>query len=49
MAAPTPSWVQLPLDTSNTGKKMRTQTRHVGADDVLEHAFNPVSLRSKLS
>lgn len=47
MAAPTPTFVILPSDVGNLGKKMRTQTRHVGADDVLEHIFGLVSLRSK--
>jgi hypothetical protein len=34
MAAPVPGIVTLPLDTGNTGKKKRTQTRTVGADSV---------------
>lgn len=36
MAAPIAGMVQLPLDTGNTGKKKRTQTRLVGADTVHE-------------
>lgn len=34
MAAPVAGNVTLPLDTGNTGKKKRTQTRTVGADSV---------------
>lgn len=34
MAAPVADKVILPLDTGNTGKKKRTQTRTVGADSV---------------
>lgn len=47
MAVPVETWVQLALDTSNTGKKVRTQTRVVGADTVHSHYFIPQSLRSK--
>lgn len=36
MAAPVAGFVQLPLDTGNTGKKKRTQTRVIGADTVHE-------------
>ena len=43
MAAPTADKVLLPLDTGNTGKKVRTQTRVVGADTVHEHFFIPIS------
>lgn len=39
MAAPIPSRIQLPLDTGNTGRKVRTQTRIVGPDTVEEHFF----------
>jgi hypothetical protein len=39
MAAPLDSNVTLPLDTGNTGKKIRTQTRLVGADTVHEYFF----------
>lgn len=39
MPAPTPSFIQLPVDTGNTGKKVRTQTRVVGPDTVHEHFF----------
>lgn len=48
MSAPVASYVQLPLDTGNTGKKVRTQTRVVGADTVHEHYFVPVNPRSIL-
>ena len=39
MAAPVADKIILPLDTGNTGKKVRTQTRVVGADTVHEHYF----------
>ena len=39
MAAPIADKIILPLDTGNTGKKVRTQTRVVGADTVHEHYF----------
>lgn len=39
MAAPIADKVILPLDTGNTGKNVRTQTRVVGADTVHEHFF----------
>ena len=45
MAAPVAGFVQLPTDTGNTGKKVRTQTRVVGADTVHEHHFIPISIR----
>lgn len=41
MAAPVESYVQLPLDTSNTGKKNRTQTKVVGSNTVHEHFVVP--------
>lgn len=41
MAAPVASYVQLPSDTSNTGKKNRTQTKAVGSDTVHEHFVVP--------
>lgn len=47
MAAPVADKVILPLDTGNTGKKVRTQTRTVGADSVHEHFFIPTSKDSK--
>jgi hypothetical protein len=47
MAAPIADKVILPSDTANTGKKIRTQTRVVGADTVHEHYFVNVSRRSK--
>jgi hypothetical protein len=39
MAAPLADKVLLPSDTGNAGKKVRTQTRVVGADTVHEHFF----------
>ena len=48
MAAPVADKIQLPLDTGNTGKKIRSQTRVVGADTVHEHFFIPISPRSKI-
>lgn len=39
MAAPVADKIILPLDTGNTGKKVRTQTRVIGADTVHEHFF----------
>lgn len=45
MAAPVAGFVQLPTDAGNTGKKVRTQTRVVGADTVHEHHFVPISVR----
>lgn len=47
MAAPVESKITLPLDTGNTGKNVRSQTRVVGADTVHEHFFIPVSQYSK--
>jgi hypothetical protein len=41
MAAPVASYVQLPTDTANTGKKNRTQTKAVGSDTVHEHFVVP--------
>lgn len=41
MAGPVASYVQLPSDTANTGKKNRTQTRAVGSDTVHEHFVVP--------
>lgn len=48
MAAPVAAFAQLPTDSGNTGKKMRTQTRTVGADTVHEHFFVPSSTRDTL-
>ena len=45
MAAPIAGMIQLPTDSGNTGKKVRTQTRVVGADTVHEHHFIPISSR----
>jgi hypothetical protein len=47
MAAPVADKIILPLDTGNIGKKVRTQTRTVGADSVHEHFFIPISRDSK--
>lgn len=47
MAAPVAAFVQLPTDSGNTGKKVRTQTRVVGSDTVHEHFFIPISQRGK--
>jgi hypothetical protein len=41
MAAPVASYIQLPLDTDNTGKKNRTATKVVGSDTVHEHFIVP--------
>jgi hypothetical protein len=41
MAAPVASYVQLPSDTSNTGKKNQTITKVVGSDTVHEHLMVP--------
>ena len=41
MAAPVAGYVQLPVDTPNTGKKNRTQTKTVGSDTVHEHYVVP--------
>lgn len=43
MAAPVASYVQLPTDTANTGKKNRTQTKAVGSDTVHEHFVVPTA------
>jgi hypothetical protein len=48
MTAPAASFAQLPTDSGNTGKKIRTQTKTVGADTVHEHFFVPSSTREKL-
>jgi len=39
MAGPVANKIILPLDTANTGKNVRTQTRVVGSDTVHEHFF----------
>ena len=39
MAGPVAGFVQLPLDTGNTGKKVRTVSLVVGADTVHHHFF----------
>jgi len=48
MAAPVASKIILPVDTGNSGPKVRTQTRVVGADTVHEHFFIPETRRSRL-
>ena len=48
MAAPIAAFAQLPTDSGNTGKKMRTQTRVIGADTVHEHFFIESSTRDML-
>lgn len=48
MAAPVADKIILPLDTGNTGKKKRTQTRTVGADSVHEDFVIPITSRSVL-
>lgn len=48
MAAPVAAKIILPLDSGNTGPKVRTQTRVVGADTVHEHYFVPISERNYL-
>jgi len=48
MAAPIAGFIQLPLDTSNTGKKRRTQTKVIGADTVHEDFVIPISKRNIL-
>ena len=42
MAGPIASKIILPDDSGNTGKKIRSQTRVIGADTVHEHFFVPV-------
>lgn len=46
MSAPIASFVQTPDDTGNTGKKLRTQTRVVGANTVHEHLFVQIPQRN---
>jgi hypothetical protein len=48
MAAPISAFAQLPSDSGNTGKKMRTQSRIIGADTVHEHFFVQSSTREML-
>lgn len=48
MVAPVAAFVQLPLDTLNTGKKRRTQTRVVGANTVHEDFVILTSERNTL-
>lgn len=42
MAAPVASFIRTPDDSGNTGKKVRSQTRVIGADTVHEHFVVPV-------
>lgn len=48
MVAPVAAFAQLPTDSGNTGKKMRTQTRVIGSDTVHEHYFVPSTERDIL-
>jgi hypothetical protein len=48
MAAPIASFIQLPSDSGNTGKKMQTQYESVGSDVVHSHFFVPRSTRKIL-
>lgn len=48
MAAPVANKIVLPVDTGNTGKNVRTQTRIVGADTVHEHFFVPSTVRDRV-
>lgn len=48
MAVPVETDVRLADDASNTGKRVRTQSRVVGANTVHSHYFVPQSRRSKL-
>lgn len=48
MAAPVADKIILPLDTGNTGKKKRTQTRVIGADTVHEDFVILTSKDSKV-
>ena len=45
MAGPVATFVQLPTDAGNTGKKVRTQSLVVGPDTVHHHFFVPTSVR----
>jgi hypothetical protein len=44
MSGPIAGKLILPDDSGNTGKKIRTQTRVIGADTVHEHFYVPVSI-----
>jgi hypothetical protein len=48
MAKPVAGSVRIPLDTGNTGKYMRTQSRVIGADTVHEHYFVQSSPHERL-
>lgn len=48
MGTPIADMIQLPLDTGNTGKKKRTQTRLVGSNTVHEDFVVPISARNKV-
>jgi hypothetical protein len=43
MAAPIDAFIQLPDDSGNAGKKVRTQTRVVAGNTVHEHFMVPIS------
>lgn len=43
MAAPIETYIQLPDDAGNTGKKIRTQSLSVGGNTVHQHHFIPIS------
>jgi hypothetical protein len=42
MTAPIATYIQLPIDSSNAGKKVRAESKVVGADTVLEQFVVPV-------
>lgn len=46
MAKPVSAYVILPLDTSNLGKNIRTQTQVIGGSTVHTHFFVPVSQKT---
>lgn len=48
MAAPVAAFIQTPDDSGNTGKKVRTQTRVVGASTVHEYFFIPQNPREQV-
>lgn len=43
MAAPIESYIQLPTDSGNTGKKVRAQSRVVGSNTVYSHFYSPIT------
>lgn len=48
MAAPIATFIQVPSDATNTGKKNRTQSRVVGPDTVHEHFVVATNPRSRM-